>query len=64
VNRRAPGDRVTVSVKHLLIVPFGPLTQLPFQVLVTKPPNSSDHRDVARLTREHAITVLPAASSF
>jgi CHAT domain-containing protein/tetratricopeptide (TPR) repeat protein len=52
-----------VNGKHLLIVPSGPLTQLPFQVLVTKPP-SGDHRAVAWLTREHAITVLPAVSSL
>jgi CHAT domain-containing protein len=53
-----------IKGKHLLIVPSGPLTQLPFQVLVTKPPSSGDHRAVAWLAREHAITVLPAASSL
>ena len=53
-----------IKGKHLLIVPSGPLTQLPFQVLVTKPPTSSDHRAVAWLAREHAITVLPAVSSL
>ena len=26
--------------KHLLLVPSGPLTQLPFQVLLTEPPSS------------------------
>jgi tetratricopeptide (TPR) repeat protein/CHAT domain-containing protein len=51
-----------IKGKHLLIVPSGPLTQLPFQVLVTKPP--SDHRAVAWLAREHAITILPAVSSL
>ena len=53
-----------IKGKHLLIVPSGPLTQLPFQVLVTKPPTSGDHRAVAWLAREHAITVLPAVSSL
>ena len=52
-----------INGKHLLIVPSGPLTQLPFPVLVTKPP-SGDHRAVAWLTRKHAITVLPAVSSL
>ena len=52
-----------IKGKHLLIVPSGPLTQLPFQVLVTKPPTSGDHRAVAWLAREHAVTVLPAVSS-
>jgi CHAT domain-containing protein/tetratricopeptide (TPR) repeat protein len=49
--------------KHLLIVPSGPLTQLPFQVLVTAPP-SGDHKSTAWLARTHAITVLPAVSSL
>ena len=53
-----------INGKHLLIVPSGPLTQLPFQVLVTKPPTSSDHRTVAWLVREHAVTILPAVSSL
>jgi tetratricopeptide (TPR) repeat protein/CHAT domain-containing protein len=53
-----------IKGKHLLIVPSGPLTQLPFQVLVTKPPTSGDQREVAWLVREHAVTVLPAVSSL
>jgi CHAT domain-containing protein/tetratricopeptide (TPR) repeat protein len=53
-----------IKDKHLLIVPSGPLTQLPFQVLVTRPPAAGDHRAVAWLAREHALTVLPAASSL
>jgi CHAT domain-containing protein/tetratricopeptide (TPR) repeat protein len=59
-----------IKGKRLLIVPSGPLTQLPFQVLVTKPPpvalptSATDYRDVAWLVREHATTVLPAVSSL
>jgi tetratricopeptide (TPR) repeat protein/CHAT domain-containing protein len=53
-----------IKGKHLLIVPSGPLTQLPFQVLVTRPAASGDHRAVAWLAREHTITVLPAVSSL
>ena len=53
-----------IKGKHLLIVPSGPLTQLPFQVLVTSQPTSGDHRAVAWLARDHAITVLPAVSSL
>ena len=53
-----------IKGKHILIVPSGPLTQLPFQVLVTKPPTPGDHRAAAWLAREHAITVLPAVSSL
>jgi CHAT domain-containing protein len=56
--------------KQLLIVPSGPLTQLPFQVLVTDPPTSAlpetgvGYREVPWLIRRHAITLLPAASSI
>jgi tetratricopeptide (TPR) repeat protein/CHAT domain-containing protein len=53
-----------IKGKDLLIVPSGPLTQLPFQVLVTKLPTSGDHRAAAWLAREHAVTVLPAVSSL
>ncbi len=56
--------------KQLLIVPSGPLTQLPFQVLVTAAPAKDGHKakdankDAAWLIRDHAITVLPAVSSL
>jgi CHAT domain-containing protein len=59
-----------IKDKRLLIVPSGPLTQLPYQVLVTEAPKVSmptsvaDYRDVAWLMRKHAITVLPAVSSL
>ena len=54
-----------IKGKHLLIVPTGPLTQLPFQVLVTAPiAPDSDDKSAAWLIRNHAISVLPAASSL
>ncbi len=53
-----------IKGKQLLIVPSGALTQLPFQVLVTALPAGSDDRSVAWLIRNHAITILPAASSL
>jgi hypothetical protein len=59
-----------IKDRRLLIVPSGPLTQLPFQVFVTEPPkvaltsSVADYRDVAWLARKHAITVLPAVSSL
>jgi tetratricopeptide (TPR) repeat protein/CHAT domain-containing protein len=59
-----------IKNKRLLIVPSGPLTQIPFQVLVTEPPKAAlpnavaDYREVAWLARDHAITVLPAVSSL
>jgi CHAT domain-containing protein/tetratricopeptide (TPR) repeat protein len=53
-----------IKGKHLLLVPSGPLTQLPFQVLVTRPSARSDHRSAAWFARQHPITVLPAVSSL
>jgi CHAT domain-containing protein len=53
-----------IQGKHLLLVPSGPLTQLPFQVLVTAPPKNDDHRSIAWLARGHALTILPAVSSL
>ena len=45
-------------------MPSGPLTQLPFQVLVTAAPASGDNKSAAWLIRDHALTVLPAVSSL
>ncbi|WP_072389417.1 CHAT domain-containing tetratricopeptide repeat protein [Hyphomicrobium sp. CS1BSMeth3] len=59
-----------IKDKHLLVVPLGPLTSLPFGVLVTKPPTSAipehpaEYRDVAWLGTRQAITVLPSVSSL
>jgi CHAT domain-containing protein/lipopolysaccharide biosynthesis regulator YciM len=53
-----------IKGKQLLIVPSGPLTQLPFQVLVTAPPAGGDQKSAAWLIRDHALTVLPAVSSL
>jgi CHAT domain-containing protein/tetratricopeptide (TPR) repeat protein len=51
-----------IQGKHLLIVPSGALTQLPFQVLVTAPPEPG--KPTAWLAREHALTVLPSVASL
>ncbi len=50
--------------KSLIVVPSGPLTQLPFQVLVTKPATPGDYKSATWLVREHALSVLPAVSSL
>jgi len=56
--------------KHLLIVPSGPLTSLPFHVLVTERPEKAlpatfeAYRKAAWLVRSHAITVLPSVASL
>jgi CHAT domain-containing protein/tetratricopeptide (TPR) repeat protein len=61
--------RDIIKGKQLLIVPSGPLTRLPFQVLVTEVPQTSkqtggEHKAARWFAREHAITVLPAVSSL
>jgi CHAT domain-containing protein/tetratricopeptide (TPR) repeat protein len=55
--------------KHLLIVPSGAMTQLPFQVLITDKPDPAPSgtealRRAAWLVRSHALTVLPSVSSL
>jgi CHAT domain-containing protein/Tfp pilus assembly protein PilF len=68
----APLESVFASKQKLIIVPSGPLTSLPFQVLVTKQPKISHpvlgdlalYRDVAWIIREHALTVLPSVTSL
>src|SRR5262249_36052585 len=55
--------------KHLLIVPSGALTQLPFQVLITEVPDptlsgTEALRHAAWFARSHALTVLPSVSSL
>ena len=59
-----------IKDKQLLIVPSGPLTSLPFSVLVTEEPKAAfpakneDYKDAAWLIRDHAITVLPSVASL
>ncbi len=55
--------------RHLLLVPTGPLTSLPFQVLVTDMPRAGlSDRDTLRtapwLIRRHALSVLPSVPSL
>ncbi len=59
-----------VKDKQLLLVPSGPLTRLPFQVLVTEKPaaaiptRAEEYAKASWLIREHSITVLPSVSSL
>ena len=53
--------------RQLIVVPSGPLTQLPFQVLMTEKPDAgkaTDYANAAWLIRRHAITVLPSVASL
>ena len=59
-----------IQDKQLLIVPSGPLTSLPFSVLVTEPPKMAvpaklaDYRHVAWLGIRQPISVLPSVASL
>ena len=64
-----PIENTIKDKKHLLVVPTGALTSLPFNVLVTAKPETgatklSDYRDVAWLAKKQAITVLPSVASL
>lgn len=71
----APFAKLLASKNHLLIVPSGALTALPFHLLVAEDPpfavpvikTASDfaaYREVAWLIKRHAITVLPSVASL
>jgi CHAT domain-containing protein/tetratricopeptide (TPR) repeat protein len=59
-----------IKGKRLLIVPSGPLTSLPFNVLVMEAPKTAipetlaQYRDVTWLGSRTALTVLPSVSSL
>jgi len=68
----APVEELIKHKRHLLVVPSGPLTALPFHLLVTEKPavakpeikDISLYREAAWLLKRHAVTVLPSVSSL
>jgi CHAT domain-containing protein len=65
----APALPMLQGVHHVIIVPDAALESLPLGVLVTKfpardPSEFADHRQIAWLARDYAVTVLPAVSSL
>jgi CHAT domain-containing protein len=60
------------NAKNLLVVPSGPLGQLPFSVLVTKDTEVdassetyfANYKNVPFLVKSHAVTVVPSVSSL
>ncbi len=55
--------------RHMLVVPTGPLTSLPFQVLLTDPPQpglvgTAALRNAPWLIRRNALSVLPSVQSL
>jgi CHAT domain-containing protein len=67
-----PIDALIKDKRHLLVVPSGPLTALPFHLLVTDRPalarptdkEVAVYRDAAWLIRRQAVTVLPSVTSL
>ena len=64
-----PVDAYIRDKPSLILVPTGPLTSLPFQVLVTEPPSTAgtpaDNLKAAKwLVRRHATSVLPSVPSL
>jgi CHAT domain-containing protein/tetratricopeptide (TPR) repeat protein len=59
-------EGVFAGKRHLIVVPTGPLTSLPFQVLITEPPPRGPEalRDAAWLIRGYALSVLPSVPSL
>jgi CHAT domain-containing protein/Tfp pilus assembly protein PilF len=57
------------EVKHLIVVPSGPLQSLPFSMLVASPPprgqgGDMDYATVDWLARRYAISVLPSVGAI
>jgi len=67
-----PVEEVIKDARHLLVVPSGPLTSLPFHLLVTQAPATAvpqlrdiaSYRDAAWLIKRQAVSVLPAVASL
>jgi len=69
-----PVEALIKDKPELLIVPSGPLTALPFHLLVTDKPtiavprmqinDIAAYRDAAWLVKRHAVTVLPSVASL
>jgi len=64
-----PVAQLIAGKKHLILVPNGPLTSLPPQVLITEPPiPQSNLQEAVKsadwLIRSHALSVLPSVQSL
>ena len=63
-----PVAPVLTGKRHLIVVPTGPLTSVPFQVLITAPPGAQTDtdalRDAAWLIKSYALSVLPSVQSL
>jgi CHAT domain-containing protein/tetratricopeptide (TPR) repeat protein len=67
-----PAEALIKDKRHLLVVPSGSLTSLPFHLLVTEKPERpvlqikdiALYRDAAWLIKRQAVSVLPAVASL
>ncbi len=73
-----PVEPLIKDKHHLMVVPFGPLTALPFHLLVTEPPRvakpaaqssftaetAAPYRDAVWLARRQAVSVMPSVASL
>jgi CHAT domain-containing protein/Tfp pilus assembly protein PilF len=65
-----PVETLIKDKRHLLVVPSGVLTAVPFQLLVTEKPavavpaDLSGYRDAAWLLKRHAVSVVPSVASL
>jgi CHAT domain-containing protein len=72
VTLLGPVEALIKDKKNLLVVPSGPLTGLPFHLLVTEKPTVAKpevkdiaaYRDAAWLLKRHAVAVLPSVASL
>ena len=64
----APALPHLAGIKHVMVVPAGPLQSLPFSMLVASPPpeikSDADYRQVDWLAKRYAFSVLPSVSSI
>jgi CHAT domain-containing protein/tetratricopeptide (TPR) repeat protein len=70
-----PVERLLRDKRHLIVVPSGALTALPFHLLVTEKPGAAvpqvkaprdlaAYRDAAWLLKRHAVSVLPSVANL
>jgi CHAT domain-containing protein len=59
-----PAEETLSSIKHLFVVPTGPLQSLPLGVLVTASPKGKGYKNTEWLAKRLAITTLPSVSSL
>jgi hypothetical protein len=76
--RAFPLETLIKNKRHPIVVPFGPLTALPFHLLVTEAPqiakpsvensltaeNVVPYRDAAWLLKLQAVSVMPSVASL